>query len=175
MAAEITHYLAPAGRMADVNRILQVEMIGNRLQIVGIVIHIMAAGGLSRAAMPAAVECDDPVTFGEEEQHLRVPIIRRKRPTVTEHDGLSAAPVFVVDVDVSSVFFSDSYVWHDVFSFLRCYIVGCFYWKLRKLRQNHHWRAGLAHLSIRRPDRPGMTRPQRCLQLGLIVPTEEVF
>ena len=36
---------------------------------------------------------------------------------MAEHDGLSFAPVFVIDVDVSSVFFSDSYVWHDVFSF----------------------------------------------------------
>ena len=37
---------------------------------------------------------------------------------MAEDDGLSFAPVFVIDVDVSSVFFSYSYVWHCVFPFL---------------------------------------------------------
>src|SRR3954453_10904479 len=37
---------------------------------------------------------------------------------MTEHDGLSLAPVFIIDVDVSAVFFSNGYVWHDLFSFL---------------------------------------------------------
>ena len=64
MTAEITHYLAAAGRVADVNRIFQVEMIGDGLQIVGIMIHIMAAVGLSRAAVPAPVLGDDPITVG---------------------------------------------------------------------------------------------------------------
>ena len=67
--------------------------------------------------MSAPIMRNDAIAVVEEEQHLRVPIIGRQRPTMAEHDGLSFAPVFVVDVDVSSVFFSDSYVWHDVFSF----------------------------------------------------------
>ena len=37
---------------------------------------------------------------------------------MTEDDRLTFAPVFIIDVDVSSVFFSDSYVWHCNFSFL---------------------------------------------------------
>ena len=50
---------------------------------------------------------------------------------MAEDDGLSFAPVFVIDVDVSSVFFSYSYVWHDVFSFLSWVIsVGLFLSKL---------------------------------------------
>src|SRR5215813_7084401 len=36
---------------------------------------------------------------------------------MAEDDRLSAAPVFIIDVDVLSVFFSCSYVWHDGFSF----------------------------------------------------------
>src|SRR4029078_1651045 len=97
-------------------------MIGDGLQIVGIVIHIMAAVSLSRAAMPAPVVCDYPITFGEEEEHLWVPVVRRQRPAVTEHNGLSAAPVLVIDVDVSSFFFSDSYVWHDLVSFSQAFV-----------------------------------------------------
>src|SRR4029077_4938814 len=52
-----------------------------------------------------------------EKKHLRVPIIRRERPAVTEHNWLPAAPVFIIDVDVSSVFFSDGHVWHKRFPF----------------------------------------------------------
>src|SRR5438270_500231 len=44
MTTEIMHHLAAAGRMADVNRILQFEMVSDGLQIVGIVIHVGAAG-----------------------------------------------------------------------------------------------------------------------------------
>src|SRR5438874_4563316 len=112
MTAEITHYLAAAGGMADVNRILEVEMIGHGLQIVGIVVHVVSAAGLSRATMSTPISCNDAETFAEEKKHLRVPIIRRERPAVAEHDGLTFAPILIVDVDVSSVFFSDRYVWH---------------------------------------------------------------
>src|SRR5205823_15013778 len=118
MTAEIMHHLAAAGRMADVNRILEVEMIGHGLPIVGIVVHVVPAAGLSRATMSTPISCNDAETFAEEKKHLRVPIIRRERPAVTEHNRLPAAPVFIIDGDVSSVFFSDSYVWHCNFSSL---------------------------------------------------------
>ena len=37
---------------------------------------------------------------------------------MAKDDGLSFASVFIIDVDVSSVFFSNSYIWHCNFSFL---------------------------------------------------------
>src|SRR5678816_3605749 len=90
-------------------------MIGHRLQIVGIVVHVVSATGLSRATMSAPISRNDAETFAKEKKHLRVPIIRRERPAVTEHNRLSAAPVFVIDVDISSVFFSNCDVWHIEF------------------------------------------------------------
>src|SRR5262245_98705 len=113
MTREIMHHLAATGRMADVNRILQVEMICDGLQIVGIMVHVVAAAGLSRATMSAPISRNDAIAFAEEKEHLRVPIIRAEWPAVTEHNRLPAAPVLVIDVDVLSVFFSCSYVWHD--------------------------------------------------------------
>src|SRR6059058_2438679 len=118
MTAEIMHHLAAAGRMADVNRILEVEMIGHGLQIVGIVVHLVSAAGLSRATMSTPISCNDAETFADEKKHLRVPIVRRERPAVAEDDGLSFAPVFIIDVDVSSVFFPYGYVWHCSSPFL---------------------------------------------------------
>ena len=68
--------------------------------------------------MSAPINGDDPIALGQEEQHLRVPIVRAEWPAVAEHDGLTFTPVFVIDVDVSSVLFPNSYVRHDLFSFL---------------------------------------------------------
>src|SRR6266568_4624000 len=99
------------------HRFLEIEMCGQRRQVVGVMFHVMAAAGLGGTAMAAPVVGDDAIAVLEEEQHLRVPIIGRQRPAVAEHDGLTFAPVLVIDVDVSSVFFSDSYVWHCNFSF----------------------------------------------------------
>src|SRR5262245_34156533 len=118
MPSEIVYHLATAGRMANVNRILQVQMIGDGLQIVGIMVHVMSAAGLSRATMSASIGGDDTITFGEEEQHLLVPIICTQWPAMTEYDRLTFAPVLVIDVDVSSVFFSDCYVWHSSFLYM---------------------------------------------------------
>src|SRR4029077_20200710 len=82
-------------------------------------IHVMAATGLGRAAMAAPVVGYDAIAVLEEEQHLRVPVIGRQRPAVAEDDGLSAAPVVVVEIDVTGVFFSDSNVGHSILPFLR--------------------------------------------------------
>ena len=48
--------------------------------------------------MAASVVSDDAIAVLEEELHLRVPIIGRQRPTMTEDNGLSFAPVFEVDL-----------------------------------------------------------------------------
>ena len=85
-------------------------MVSDGLQIVGIVIEVVAVGYLRRTAVAAPVVRDDPITLGEEEQHLRVPIVRRERPAMTKHDRLAAAPIFIVDLyslfgcDVAHIF-----------------------------------------------------------------------
>src|SRR5947208_1412712 len=112
MTGKIMHHLAAAGRMTDVNCILQVEMIGDGLQIIGIVVHVMSIAGLSRATMSAAISCNDAETLAEEEKHLRVPVIGRQRPAMTEDDRLTFAPVFIINLDVLPAFFSCGYVWH---------------------------------------------------------------
>ena len=76
MTREIVHDLAAAGRVTDVNRALQIEMRRERREIVGIMVHVMAVGHLAGAAMAAAVMGDDAKTVIEEEQHLRIPIVR---------------------------------------------------------------------------------------------------
>src|SRR5437588_4846901 len=93
---------------------LEVEMCGQRRQVIGIMIHVMAATGLGGAAMATPVVGYDAIAAVEEEQHLCVPIIGRQRPAVAENNGLTFAPVFVIDL--RSVFSRDRV--HIFFLFL---------------------------------------------------------
>ena len=53
--------------------------------------------------MAAPVMGDHGKPLTEEKQHLRVPIVRRERPTMAEHDGLTRAPVLVENLAASLV------------------------------------------------------------------------
>src|SRR5262249_17879105 len=63
---------------------------------------------LRRPTVAAPVMRYDAITLAQEEQHLRVPVIGRKRPAMAEHKGLTRTPILVEDVD--AVFVSD--YWH---------------------------------------------------------------
>ena len=57
------------------DRILQVEVLGQRREVVGIVVHVVAVIDLRRPAMPAPVMGDYTISRGQEEHHLRVPVV----------------------------------------------------------------------------------------------------
>jgi hypothetical protein len=78
--------------------ILEIEMRRPR-RVVGMVIHIVAVADLARAAVAAAVMSDDAIAAIEEEQHLRIPVIGRQRPTMAEDDGLAFAPILIINLD----------------------------------------------------------------------------
>jgi len=84
--------------MTNVHGILQIKMRSQSRKVVGIMIHVMAITRLSGPAVASSVLGDDAITVFEEEQHLRVPVIGRQRPTMAEDDGLSFAPILVVNL-----------------------------------------------------------------------------
>src|SRR5881392_2185341 len=51
VARQIMDYFASASRVADMHGILEIEMLGQRREIVRIMIHVVAVVGLRRAAM----------------------------------------------------------------------------------------------------------------------------
>src|SRR6266576_3466742 len=97
MPRQTMHHFPAAGGMADVNGVLQVEMCGQRRQIIRIMIHVMAVSHLSGPAMASAVVGYDAIAVLEEEQHLRVPVVGRERPAMAEYDRLTLTPIFVKD------------------------------------------------------------------------------
>src|SRR6202040_1455149 len=98
--------------MANMDGIFQVEMGRESRQVIGIMIHVVAVGGLGRAAVPTAVMGDHPIAMMQEEQHLVIPVVRAERPTMAENYRLSVTPVLVVDL--YTVFGRDS--GHESFS-----------------------------------------------------------
>ena len=77
----------------------QIQMLDHRREVVGIVIYVMAVAGLGGAAVAAPVMGDHAEALAEEEEHLWVPVVRREGPAMAEHDGLTGAPVLVVDLE----------------------------------------------------------------------------
>src|SRR5437868_13745356 len=61
-------------------------------------IHVMTATRLGRAAMAPPVMGDHTEALAEKEEHLSVPIVRRERPAMAEHDGLTRTPVLVENI-----------------------------------------------------------------------------
>ena len=81
-------------------------MRSERREVVGVVIHIVSIAGLAGASVTSPVKCDNAIAVIQEEHHLRVPVVARKRPTVRENDRLAATPILVVDL--CAVFGRDS-------------------------------------------------------------------
>src|SRR6266567_3846422 len=84
--------------MADVYGVLQIEVRCQCRKIVSVMIHVMPFASLRGPSVAATIMGYDPIALIEEEEQLGVPVIRRKRPAVTEHDGLTLAPVLVINL-----------------------------------------------------------------------------
>ena len=109
MASDVVNHLAASGGMSDMHGIPEIEMGGQRREVVGVVVHVVAGAALARAAMAAAIMGDHAKAAVQEEQHLRIPVIGRQRPAMAKNDGLTRAPVLVKDF--GAVLGGDR--WHD--------------------------------------------------------------
>jgi hypothetical protein len=78
-----------------VNRIPQVELLGQRDEIVGIRVHLVAVPRLRGAPVPSAIVGNAAKAAGREEDHLGIPVVGAERPAVAEDDGLPAALVLI--------------------------------------------------------------------------------
>ena len=77
------------------DRVLEIEVCGQRGEVIRVMIHIVAIGPLARTSMPAPIMRDDAIAMVQEKHHLRVPVIRSERPAVRKHNRLSFTPVLV--------------------------------------------------------------------------------
>ena len=96
--ADVAGDLAATGGMADMDRVLQVERLDQLRQVVGIGVQVVAAPGLARPAVAAAVMGDAAVAALRQEEHLVLEGVGAQRPAVAEDDRLPGTPVLVVDL-----------------------------------------------------------------------------
>jgi hypothetical protein len=60
VAGDVVNDLAAAGGVPDVDGVMEVEVCGERGEVIGVVIHVVAVAGLGGAAVAAPVVGDDP-------------------------------------------------------------------------------------------------------------------
>ena len=100
MTPDVAGHLPAAGRVPDVHGVVQVKVLGQLGQVIGVVVHVVALADRRGAAVSAPVVGDHPVAMVQEEKHLRIPVVGRQGPPVTEDDRLTGTPVLVEDLAV---------------------------------------------------------------------------
>ena len=78
MPGDVVDDFTAAGGVPDVDGVAEIEMRRHRGEVVGVMVHVMTVAGLGGASVPAPVVGDHAVAVLQEEQHLRVPIVRRQ-------------------------------------------------------------------------------------------------
>ena len=74
-AGDIGRDFATAGRVADVDGVAQVEVLGDGRGVGRVVRHVVTEIDLVGAAVAATVMGHDAVTVVYEEHHLRIPVV----------------------------------------------------------------------------------------------------
>jgi hypothetical protein len=87
VAADIAGDFAAAGRVPDMDRVLQVERFSQFRQVIGVGVHGVAVPQLARSAVTAPVKRDAAETVRCQIEHLVFKSVRAQRPTVAEDDG----------------------------------------------------------------------------------------
>ena len=73
--------------------LLEVELLDQLREVVGVRVHVVAGPRLARTSVAAAVMRDAAKATRSEKEHLVFKRIRRERPAVAEDHRLSGAPV----------------------------------------------------------------------------------
>src|SRR5215831_18397883 len=84
--------------MTDEYAIPEIELADELIQVVGISVHVVAGPRLTRAAVATAIVGNAAIASRGEIEHLVFEGICRQWPAVAEDDGLSAAPVVVINL-----------------------------------------------------------------------------
>src|SRR5688572_7649781 len=93
--SDVVSYLTAASRMADHRDVLEIERFEERLEVVGVRVHVVSARGLSRTSVPAAIMSNGSETVLRKEEHLRIPSVGIQRPTMGEGYDRPLAPILV--------------------------------------------------------------------------------
>src|SRR6478672_4221640 len=97
MASDVPHHFTGAGRVADVNGVVEVEFLHERPEIGRMGVHVIAGPGLARSPVTASIVRNAAVPAIREEHHLVFPRVAIQWRAVAEDDRLAGPPVFEED------------------------------------------------------------------------------
>ena len=98
VAGDVARDFAAARGVADMDGILEIELLDQLREVVGVSVHVVAGPRLARPAMAATVMRDAAIAARGEKEHLVFKRIRGERPAVAEDHRLPGAPVVVVNL-----------------------------------------------------------------------------
>ena len=78
VTGHVARHLAAAGGVADMDRVLEIEMSHQVGDVGRVGVHLVAVSGLCGASVSAPIMSDHAKTLVEEKQHLRVPLVGRR-------------------------------------------------------------------------------------------------
>ena len=76
MSRNVMNDFAASGRVADMDRVLQVEVSRELGKVVRVMVHIVSVRSLRRPAVTASIVSDHAVAVVQEEHDLRIPVVR---------------------------------------------------------------------------------------------------
>src|SRR4051812_7966987 len=88
--------------MADMYRIAQIKKLNQLGEIVCISFDIVTDPRLVRPSMTTPIMSDAPIAIRSQKKHLVFERVCRKRPSVTEDNRLTLAPVVVINLSAVS-------------------------------------------------------------------------
>ncbi len=97
MPADVARHLTGAGRVADVNGIVEIEFLDKSREIVGIGVDVIAGPWLAGSPVTASIVRNAPVPPIGEEHHLVFPRVAIQWRAVAEDDRLASPPVLEED------------------------------------------------------------------------------
>jgi hypothetical protein len=90
--------------VSDENGIVQIEVVHEPRQVVGIRVHVVAVPRLARTAVAAAVVRDAPIPARSEKVHLIFERVGRQGPSMAKDHGPPGFDAPILIVDLASVF-----------------------------------------------------------------------
>src|SRR6476660_2105635 len=82
--------------MANMDHLLEFELLHKLRQIIGISVHVIAVPRLAGATMASSVMCYAAISARGQEEHLILEGVGTEGPAVAEHHWLPVTPIIVV-------------------------------------------------------------------------------
>ena len=90
MPADVTRNFPATRRMADMDRILQIQLPNELREVVSVCVHVVAGPRLARTSVSASVMRDAAISARGEIEHLVFKRVRGEWPAMAEDDRLPA-------------------------------------------------------------------------------------